>query len=57
MAMFRLLGAAAAMALIAGPAAAQEVIYEPGYCAFYYPNAKPEQRPRQSPGPEHRAPR
>jgi hypothetical protein len=21
------------------PALAQEVIYEPGYCAFYYPNA------------------
>ncbi len=35
----RLLGAAAALALIAGPAMAQAVIYEPGYCAFYYPNA------------------
>jgi hypothetical protein len=25
--------------LIATPALAQEVIDEPGYCAFYYPNA------------------
>ena len=36
---YRLLGAAAALAMIAGPAAAQHVIEEPGYCAFYYPNA------------------
>jgi hypothetical protein len=39
MAMYRLLGAAAALALIAGPATAQHVIEEPGYCAFFYPNA------------------
>jgi hypothetical protein len=30
---------AAASAVIATPALAQEVIYEPGYCAQYYPNA------------------
>lgn len=37
--MYRILGLAAALALIAGPAPAQQVIYEPGYCAFFYPNA------------------
>ena len=37
---FRLLGAAAiAAAMIASPASAQAVISEPGYCAFFYPNA------------------
>lgn len=35
----RLLGAAAALAVLTAPAMAQEVIYEPGYCAFFYPNA------------------
>ena len=30
---------AIASAAIAIPALAQEVIYEPGYCAQYYPNA------------------
>ena len=35
----RLLCAAAALAVIAGPAMAQAVINEPGFCAFYYPNA------------------
>jgi hypothetical protein len=39
MSMFKLLGAPTALVLIAIPAMAQEVIYEPGYCAFYYPNA------------------
>ena len=43
MAMYRLLGAAAALALISAPAMtpalAQQVISEPGYCAFFYPNA------------------
>jgi hypothetical protein len=32
-------GAAAALAVMTVPAMAQHVIYEPGYCAFYYPNA------------------
>ena len=28
-----------AVAALAGPAGAQEVIYNPGYCAQFYPNA------------------
>jgi hypothetical protein len=47
MSIYRLVGAAAALAVISAaamtlamtPATAQQVIYEPGYCAFYYPNA------------------
>jgi hypothetical protein len=43
MSTFRLIGAAAALVVISvpamTPAMAQQVIYEPGYCAFYYPNA------------------
>ena len=43
MAMYKLLGAAVALALISAPAMtpalAQQVISEPGYCAFFYPNA------------------
>lgn len=35
----RLLSAVAALAMITGPAMAQQVIAEPGYCAFFYPNA------------------
>jgi hypothetical protein len=38
MSMFKLLHATTALVLIAMPAMAQEVNYEPGYCAFYYPN-------------------
>ena len=35
-----LLGAAALLsAMAAAPATAQEVIYNPGYCAQFYPNA------------------
>jgi len=34
-----LLGAALLAAALASPAAAQEVIYNPGYCAQFYPNA------------------
>jgi hypothetical protein len=33
------LGAALLAAALAGPAEAQEVIYNPGYCAQFYPNA------------------
>jgi hypothetical protein len=37
---FSLLGAAAVVATaLASPAMAQEVIYNPGYCAQFYPNA------------------
>ncbi len=39
MSLLKILGAATVLAAITGPALAQEVIYEPGYCAFYYPNA------------------
>jgi hypothetical protein len=43
MSIYRLVGAAAALAVISAaamtPAMAQQVIYEPGYCAFFYPNA------------------
>jgi hypothetical protein len=40
MSYFRLLSAAAIVATaIASPALAQQVIYEPGYCAQFYPNA------------------
>ena len=34
-----LLGAALVAAALASPSVAQEVIYNPGYCAQFYPNA------------------
>ena len=40
MSTFKLLGAVAVLsAAVAIPALAQAVISEPGYCAFFYPNA------------------
>ena len=39
MSTYRLLAAAAVLSAITGPAMAQHVVYEPGFCAFYYPNA------------------
>ena len=39
MAIYRLLGVATALAVMTAPATAQQVMGEPGYCAFYYPNA------------------
>lgn len=40
MSTFKLVGAVAVLAtIIATPVPAQQVIYEPGYCAFFYPNA------------------
>ena len=37
---FSIFGAAAALVtVLASPAMAQEVIYNPGYCAQFYPNA------------------
>jgi hypothetical protein len=39
MATYRLLGAATAFAMMTAPATAQQAMGEPGYCAFYYPNA------------------
>jgi len=35
----RLLAAAAVLSVLTVPATAQQVISEPGYCAFFYPNA------------------
>jgi hypothetical protein len=39
MSAFRLLGAAVILFAATVPALAQQVISEPGYCAFFYPNA------------------
>ena len=43
MSRYSLVGAAAALAVMTAPAKtpamAQQVMGEPGYCAFYYPNA------------------
>jgi hypothetical protein len=40
MSTFKLLGAVAVLSTaIATPVPAQQVISEPGYCAFFYPNA------------------
>jgi hypothetical protein len=40
MSTLRLIGAAAILSVIGtAPALAQQVIQEPGYCAFFYPNA------------------
>jgi hypothetical protein len=39
MSRYRLVGAAIALAVMTTPAMAQQVISEPGYCAFFYPNA------------------
>ena len=35
----KLLAIAAILSVISAPAMAQQVISEPGYCAFFYPNA------------------
>jgi hypothetical protein len=35
----KLLATAAVLSVIGAPAMAQQVISEPGYCAFFYPNA------------------
>jgi hypothetical protein len=39
MSAIKLLGAAAILVAANAPALAQQVISEPGYCAFFYPNA------------------
>ena len=39
MSAYRLLAAVAVLSVLTGPAMAQQVISEPGYCAFFYPNA------------------
>jgi hypothetical protein len=46
----KLLGAAAVLGLlVAAPAQAQEVIYNPGYCAQFYPNANCQNRGPNNP--------
>lgn len=35
----KLLGTVAILSVVSMPATAQQVISEPGYCAFFYPNA------------------
>jgi hypothetical protein len=45
-----LLGAAALLLAVgAAPAAAQEVVYNPGYCAQFYPNANCQNKGANSP--------
>ena len=44
------LAIAAILSLAAVPAATQEVISEPGYCAFFYPNANCQSRGPGNPG-------
>lgn len=39
MSTYRLFAAAAVLLGITSPATAQQAMSEPGYCAFYYPNA------------------
>ena len=39
MSTLKLLAAVAVLSALTGPAMAQQVISEPGYCAFFYPNA------------------
>ncbi len=40
MSILKLIGAAAILSVVGvAPALAQQVISEPGYCAFFYPNA------------------
>ena len=39
MSTLKLLTAVAVLSALTAPAMAQQVIYEPGYCAFFYPNA------------------
>jgi len=49
---FALLGAAALLSLTAAtPPIAQEVIYNPGYCAQFYPNANCQNKDRTIPTP------
>jgi hypothetical protein len=47
---FALLGGAALLsAMAAAPATAQEVIYNPGYCAQFYPNANCQNKGSNNP--------
>ncbi len=56
MRLFRLLGAATFFSVLAMPAMAQAVIYEPGYCAQYYPDANCQNMgPGNPDSPEYRS--
>jgi hypothetical protein len=44
MSTLKLFAAAILASGVATPALAQEVIYEPGYCAFFYPSANCQNR-------------
>ncbi|SIO52991.1 hypothetical protein SAMN05443247_07394 [Bradyrhizobium erythrophlei] len=56
MRLFRLFGAATAFSVLAMPALAQAVIYEPGYCAQYYPDANCQNMGPGNPNsPEYRS--
>src|SRR5882762_759101 len=41
--------AAILASVLASPAMAQEVVYNPGYCAQFYPNANCQNRDRETP--------
>jgi len=56
MQLFKLFGAAAVFSVLAVPAMAQAVIYEPGYCAQYYPDANCQNMGPGNPNsPEYRS--
>jgi hypothetical protein len=56
MRLFRILGAATVFSVLAMPAMAQAVIYEPGYCAQYYPDANCQNMGPGNPNsPEYRS--
>jgi hypothetical protein len=56
MSTFKLLGAVAILSTaIATPAPAQQVISEPGYCAFFYPNANCQNKGPGNPYPDPNA--
>jgi hypothetical protein len=56
MRLFRLFGVATFFSVLAMPALAQAVIYEPGYCAQYYPDANCQNMGPGSPdSPEYRS--
>ena len=48
MSTYRLLAAVAVLSALTGPAMAQQVIAEPGYCAFFYPNANCQNKRKPS---------
>lgn len=58
MSIYRLVGAAAAVTVIFAvtPALAQQVISEPGYCAFFYPNANCQNKGPGNPYTDARRP-